>query len=70
MPSGEKRLYDTLCRVLDSLRAEAPSNDANYHPAPGNGEALIQARSRALLHLFLKARFGILKFADRESLVE
>ncbi len=30
---------------------------------------MIQARSRALLHLFLKARFGLVLFQDRESRV-
>jgi hypothetical protein len=66
---GNQRLYETLCRVLDALRGEAPSTDPIYNPPPGNGEALIQARSRALLHLFLKARFGLVRFADRESFV-
>jgi hypothetical protein len=66
---ASKRLYDTLCRVLDSLRAEAPAANAIYGPPAGNHDALIQARSRALLHLFLKARFGLLYFDDREALV-
>jgi hypothetical protein len=66
---GETRLYNTLCKVLDSLNAEAPVTIAVYHPSPGKTQALIQARSRALLHLFLKARFGIVQFADRERLV-
>jgi hypothetical protein len=66
---GNVRLYDALCRVLDALRAEAPSTNSTYNPPPGNGDALIQARSRALLHLFLKARFGLVRFADREALV-
>ena len=63
------RLYDTLCRVLDSLRAEAPPAKTIYHPPDGNQDAVIQARSRALLHLFLKARFGLVHFAEREALV-
>jgi hypothetical protein len=66
---GEKRLYDTLCKVLDSLRSEAPTTVAIYHPPAGNSDGLIQARSRALLHLFLKARFGMIDFAEREALV-
>jgi hypothetical protein len=66
---GNPRLYETLCSVLDALRAEAPSTDVMYNPPPGNAEALIQARSRALLHLFLKARFGLVHFVDRENLV-
>jgi hypothetical protein len=66
---GTTRLYNTLVRVLDALRAEAPSTDTRYNPPPGNQDTLIQARSRALLHLFLKARFGLIKFAERENLV-
>ena len=67
--SANGRLYQTLCRVLDSIRAEAPAGDANYNPPPGNHDAVIQARSRALLHLFLKAKFGQTDFAKREKLV-
>jgi len=66
---GSARLYDTLCRVLDSLRAEAPSSDARYNPPLGNPEGIVQARSRALLHLFLKARFGLVQFKEREAFV-
>jgi hypothetical protein len=67
--SGNSRLYSTLCGVLDSLRAEAPASNSTYNPRPGNPDALIQARSRALLHLFLKARFGLLTFPEREALI-
>src|SRR6266498_968440 len=66
---GDARLYEMLCKVLDSLRHEAPKKNTVYNPPPGNGDALIQARSRAILHLFLKARFGLLRFSDREALV-
>lgn len=66
---GNQRLYGTLCNVLDGLRAEAPHFDTTYNPHKGNQDALIQARSRALLHLFLKARFGLLSFKERSKLV-
>jgi len=62
---GTKRQYETLVRVLDSLRKEAPPQDKMYVPKPETAANLIQARSRALLHLFLKARFGITEFEDR-----
>lgn len=68
-PTSNSNLYNTLCSVLDSLRAEAPRSYPIYHPSMGNADALIQARSRALLHLFLKARFGLVRFGDREKYV-
>ena len=67
--AANARLYGTLIRVLDSIRHEAPVTDTKYHPPVGNNDALIQARSRALLHLFLKSKFGIASFDDREKLV-
>src|SRR5574343_389187 len=67
--AGDKQLYKTLCKVLDSLCAEAPSSDNVYHPVSGNSDGLIQARSRALLHLFLKAKFGLLTYKSREPFV-
>jgi hypothetical protein len=67
--AGNQRLYEVLCKVLDELRAEAPASNPLYNPPPSNGEAVVQARSRALLHLFLKARFGLLDFKERESFI-
>lgn len=67
--TGQTRLYKTLCGVLDLLRTEAPAKLRQYHPEPTNQDALIQARSRALIHLFLKARFGLVEFAQRENLI-
>lgn len=64
---GHKRRYNTLCRVLDSICAEAPLSLTGYHPPSTNPDARIQARSRALLHLYLKVKFGLINFADRES---
>jgi hypothetical protein len=66
---GQQRLYKTLCNVLDSLRSEAPAAASIYLPPKGNHDALIQARSRALLHLYLKARFGLGSFTSREQFV-
>ena len=66
---GQQRLYKTLCNVLDSLRSEAPAALSIYHPPKGNHSAVIQARSRALLHLYLKARFGLGSFTSRERFV-
>jgi hypothetical protein len=63
--NGTTRQYATLIKVLDSLREEAPVEDTIYHPPAGNNDAMVQARSRALLHLFLKGRFGLTEFKDR-----
>jgi hypothetical protein len=63
---ADARQYKTLCNVLDSLRNEAPLENEIYRPSsPIKQDALIQARSKALLHLFLKARFGITEFNER-----
>ena len=61
--------YRTLVNVLDSLRIEAPEGYKTYHPLPSETEKMNAARSKALLHLFLKVKFGILGFQDRESFV-
>ena len=61
--------FSTLVRILDQIRAEAPLQQKFYHPAEGEREQLDQARSRAFVHLYLKVRFGLLDFADRESLI-
>jgi hypothetical protein len=66
---GQQRLYITLCNVLDSLSSEAPIELSIYHPSKANGDAVIQARSRALLHLYLKARFGLASFTSREKFI-
>lgn len=66
---GDTRRYNTLCKVLDSLCNEAPTTEKVYHPPAGDHEKITQARSRALLHLFLKARFGIVKFPEREKFI-
>lgn len=63
---GPARQYETLCNVLDSLCEEAPSSSKAYHPSPSNPESLLKARSLAILHLFLKARFGLITFEDRD----
>ena len=54
-PAGNVRLYDTLVKVLDSIRFEAPALNTIYRPPTGHADAIVQARSRALLDLFLKA---------------
>lgn len=61
--------YQFLVEVIDRLRDEAPDEYKFYKPSKSESEKLNQARARAYIHLFLKSRFGILEFLDREKLV-
>jgi hypothetical protein len=61
--------YENLVTILDNLRGEAPESYKSYHPPADEPERLNSARSKALLHLFLKVRFGLLDFAERETYV-
>ena len=61
--------YQTLITILDRLCSEAPSNYKRYHVLLNNTEKMNQARSRALIHLYLKVNFGILDFKNREDLI-
>lgn len=58
--------YETLLVVLDKLCSEAPPRLKRYHPQPTDLDKLNQARSRALIHLYLKVKFGLLRFEERE----
>lgn len=66
---GHERRYKTLCKVLDLICAEAPISLVEYHPPSTNLDARVQARSRALLHLYLKSKFGLINFDDRERYI-
>lgn len=61
--------YDTLVKILDELRKEAPTKYKSYYPDDTNIEGLNKARSKAFIHLFLKAMYGIEKFNDRENYI-
>lgn len=61
--------YDTLVKILDELRKEAPTKYKSYYPDDSNIEGLNKARSKAFIHLFLKAMYGIEKFNDRENYI-
>jgi len=61
--------YQILLDVLGSICSEAPPNYKRYHVPAGDIEAFNHSRSLALLHLFLKANFGLLDFLQRESLI-
>lgn len=61
--------YEILLNVLDTIRKEAPAEYKKYHPLETEYEKLNKARSRAYIHLFLKVKFGLLNFMERETLV-
>lgn len=61
--------YKTLVRILDRIREEAPPKFKKYYPLESDFEKVNQARARALIHLFLKVKFGLLSFIEREELV-
>lgn len=63
-----ERKYDILVNILDSLCKEAPERYSSYHNLDSE-DKIINARSKAFIHLLLKVRFGLLKFQDRENIV-
>ncbi|MBK0379682.1 AIPR family protein [Mucilaginibacter segetis] len=61
--------YQTLITILDELRKEAPIQYKKYYPLESDNEKTNQARSQAFIHLFLKVKFGLLTFLERESYI-
>jgi len=59
--------YENLVQVLDELRKEAPSEYKRYYPHEDDLDKLNYARSLTYIHLFLKVKFGILDFHEREK---
>jgi hypothetical protein len=65
------RKYRALIAILDRIRAESDNTSYQdiYLPDHSHGEAITQARSRSLLHLYLMVNFGILDFTEREAVI-
>ncbi len=61
--------YGTLVRILDQIRKEAPAEYKSYYPLETDIEKINQARAKALIHLYLKVKFGLLDFGQREQYV-
>jgi hypothetical protein len=59
--------YQLLISTLDSLINEAPDESTKYDTS--TEEKTNQARSRALIQLFLRTRFGICNFTDAEKFI-
>ena len=61
--------YEELINIIDKLRLEAPANYKRYHPEQSEVEKLENARARSFIHLFLKVKFGLTDFNDRENYI-
>ena len=61
--------YTTLLNILDVIRCEAPEGFKRYNPPESKVEELNNARARTFIHLFLKVKFGILDFKEREKFI-
>lgn len=61
--------YQSLVHILDQIRKEAPQEYKKYHVLETDTEKLNQARSRAFIHLFLKVKFGLIEFKERENFI-
>ena len=61
--------YQVLLNILDELRKEAPPEFRRYYPQESNIEDMNHARSRSFIHLFLKVKFGLLQFQEREEFI-
>lgn len=61
--------YSVLVNILDKVRSEAPKEYKSYYPLDSENEKLNQARAKAFIHLYLKVKFGILEFLEREEYI-
>lgn len=62
--------YEFLLNILDGIIREAPSQYSKKYPRDIEDlEKKNQARSRALIHLYLKVMFGLTDFKARENFV-
>lgn len=62
--------YDTLLKILDKIREEAPEEYKSYKIENTTKEDPLNiARSKAFIHLFLKVKCGITNFKDRHSCI-
>jgi hypothetical protein len=62
--------YSYLLSILDCIVAEAPQRySAKYPKGELTEDQRNQARARALIHLFLKVKFGLVGFEERERFI-
>ncbi len=61
--------YVLLLKVLDNLCKEAPTSYKSYYPNKEDFDEISKGRSKAYIHLFLKVKFGLLNFNEREKYI-
>ncbi len=61
--------YETLLNTLDQICGEAPDNLISYKVDKADLDLLNQARSKAFIHLFLKVKFGMTSFVERQDFI-
>lgn len=66
MPSGQARKYAILTNILDEYVREGSLSARRRFFDTSTEEKANQARSRAFIHLYLAATYGILDFEERE----
>ena len=62
-----KTKYDILINILERLNKEAPKEYKTYHRTDDEGRN--HALGLALIHLFLKSKFGLMTFEERIRLI-
>jgi AIPR protein. len=61
--------YCDLVNVIDKICLEAPVENKRYHANSNNANEVLHARSRAFIHLYLKVKFGLVDFLEREKYI-
>lgn len=61
--------YNLLVKILDGICKEAPSTRKTYELKGKSEDEKNNIRSKAFIHLFLKVKYGILDFEEREKLI-
>lgn len=61
--------YSVLLNVLDKIRYEAPLTMPSYRPIETDIDKINQARSKSIIHLYIKSNFWLTDFKSREHFV-
>lgn len=61
--------YETLVNILDKIIADKPINKYQKLYSTNDDASMQRSRSRAYIHLFLMAQYGMLDFEQREKFI-